>query len=162
MIVSCCISRTYSVSPEQVLKTKFGSGKMTLFSGFGGPRMRQAGCQLDHELTNLAVMGFSRVLPHLGQFYRLIQDAADTFRRSPPDAVVLVDYPGFNWWIARKARQAGIPVFYYLPPQLWAWASWRIARIRKKCRSRVVCFAIRKAMVRPTGCSCRVCRASVF
>ena len=44
---------------------------------------------------------------------------------------MLVDFPGFNWWIARKAKAAGIPVFYYLPPQLWAWAPWRVQRMRK-------------------------------
>src|SRR5690606_5128276 len=48
-----------------------------------------------------------------------------------PDAVVLIDFPGFNWWIARKAKAAGIPVLYYLPPQLWAWGPWRIRKVRK-------------------------------
>jgi lipid-A-disaccharide synthase len=52
-------------------------------------------------------------------------------REERPDAVVLVDFPGFNWWIARKAKRQGIRVFYYLPPQLWAWAPWRIKRVRK-------------------------------
>ena len=100
-------------------------------SGFGGTSMQQAGCQLLYPLTDLAVMGFLRVLPLLWQFYRLVRQAEQYFADSPPDAVVLVDFPGFNWWIARKAKAAGIPVFYYLPPQLWAWAPWRIRRMRK-------------------------------
>ena len=45
--------------------------------------------------------------------------------------MVLVDFPGFNWWIARAAKTRGIPVFYYLPPQLWGWAGWRVKRVRK-------------------------------
>ena len=104
-------------------------------TGFGGPKMRplieDSGGQLVHPLTELAVMGFTRVVPMLGQFYRLVQQAEAIFREDPPDAVVLVDFPGFNWWIARKAHAAGIPVFYYMPPQLWAWAPWRIAKIRR-------------------------------
>ncbi|HID21588.1 MAG TPA: lipid-A-disaccharide synthase [Planctomycetaceae bacterium] len=99
--------------------------------GFGGPLMAQAGCDLLYRLTDLAVMGFARVIPMLGKFLRLVKVAERSFREAPPDAVVLVDFPGFNWWIARKAHGAGIPVFYYLPPQLWAWAPWRIKRVRR-------------------------------
>jgi lipid-A-disaccharide synthase len=99
--------------------------------GYGGPKMVQAGCALDFELTDLAVVGIFRVLPLLWSFYRLVKRAERLFREARPDAVVLVDFPGFNWWIARKAKAAGIPVFYYLPPQLWGWAPWRVKRMRK-------------------------------
>ena len=99
--------------------------------GFGGPSMRDAGCDLQFELTDLAVMGFLRVVPLLAKFRRLVKQAEAHFDANPPDAVVLVDFPGFNWWIARAAKTRGIPVYYYLPPQLWAWAPWRIKRVRK-------------------------------
>ncbi|MFM7056162.1 MAG: lipid-A-disaccharide synthase [Planctomycetota bacterium] len=101
------------------------------FEGFGGPEMRQAGCRLLFELTELAVMGFLRVLPLIRRFYNLVADAERHFDSQPPDAVVLIDFPGFNWWIARAARRRGIPVFYYLPPQLWGWAPWRIRKVRR-------------------------------
>ena len=101
------------------------------FCGYGGPLMERAGCQLHFQLTLLAVMGFVRVVPLLWKFFKLVRDAKRCFRESPPDAVVLVDFPGFNWWIARKAKAAGIPVFYYLPPQLWAWCAYRVKRMRK-------------------------------
>ena len=65
------------------------------------------------------------------KFYKLVKEAEVYFRKHKPDVVVLVDFPGFNWWIARKAKAAGIPVIYYMPPQLWAWAPWRIHRVRK-------------------------------
>jgi lipid-A-disaccharide synthase len=100
-------------------------------SGYGGPLMEEAGCDLHYSLTNLAVMGIWAVIPLLMQFRRLVLQAGRYFEEHHPDAVVLVDFPGFNWWIARKAKAAGIPVFYYMPPQLWAWAGWRIRRIRK-------------------------------
>ncbi|MEX0704945.1 MAG: lipid-A-disaccharide synthase [Planctomycetales bacterium] len=101
------------------------------FSGYGGPLMERAGCRLDFPLTDLAVMGIWRVVPLLWKFLALVRRAGRSFRESPPDAVVLVDFPGFNWWIARKAKAAGIPVFYYMPPQLWAWASWRVNKVRR-------------------------------
>jgi lipid-A-disaccharide synthase len=100
------------------------------FRGFGGPRMRDAGCSLDFELTNLAVVGFAEVLPKLREFFRVADIASDVFERDRPDAVVLVDFPGFNWHIAKRAKKFGIPVFYYLPPQLWAWGSWRLRKMR--------------------------------
>ena len=101
------------------------------FRGFGGVRMQDAGCQLDYELTNLAVVGFAAVLPKLREFLRVANQASDIFAKHRPDAVVLVDFPGFNWHIAERAKQHQIPVIYYLPPQLWAWGSWRIGKMRR-------------------------------
>lgn len=108
------------------------------FAGFGGPAMSENGCRLLYPLTNLAVMGVFQVLPLLFQFIRLVRQARQYFRDERPDLVVLVDFPGFNWWIARAARKEGIPVAYYLPPQLWAWAGWRIRRVRRYV-DRVLC-----------------------
>jgi lipid-A-disaccharide synthase len=99
--------------------------------GYGGPAMRAAGCRIDFELTDLAVMGILKVLPLIQKFRGLARQAAEIFEQERPDAVVLVDFPGFNWWIARAAKKAGIPVFYYCPPQLWAWAGWRIHKVRR-------------------------------
>ncbi|MCH2200946.1 MAG: lipid-A-disaccharide synthase [Fuerstiella sp.] len=99
--------------------------------GFGGPEMQKQGCHLLHEMTGNAVMGFLRVIPLLAHFRRLVKRAETYLQDNRPDAVVLVDFPGFNWWIARTAHQLDIPVYYYLPPQLWAWAPWRIRRVRK-------------------------------
>lgn len=100
-------------------------------SGFGGPMMERTGCQILFPLTTMAVMGIFQVIPLIFKFYGLVKQAEEYFKRNKPDLVVLVDFPGFNWWIAWKAKRAGIPVYYYLPPQLWAWASWRIKRVRR-------------------------------
>jgi lipid-A-disaccharide synthase len=99
--------------------------------GYGGPRMADAGCQLHEDLTRLAVMWFLRVLLNLHHFVGLLRNANRYFREAQPDAVVLIDYPGFNWWIARAAKKNGIPVFYYGVPQLWAWAGWRIKKMKR-------------------------------
>ena len=99
--------------------------------GFGGENMEAAGCRILFPLTTMAVMGVLQVLPLLRKFWGLGQQAKQFLREQRPDAVVLVDFPGFNWWIAYYAKQAGIPVYYYLPPQLWAWGSWRVRRMHK-------------------------------
>ncbi|WP_237227471.1 lipid-A-disaccharide synthase [Rubinisphaera sp. JC750] len=99
--------------------------------GYGGEDMEAAGCELHFPLTTMAVMGITQVLPLLGKFWGLGQRAKRYFREHRPDAVVLVDFPGFNWWIAYYAKQQGIPVYYYMPPQLWAWGSWRVWRVKK-------------------------------
>jgi lipid-A-disaccharide synthase len=101
------------------------------FVGYGGPRMAKAGCVLHEDLTKLAVMWLLRALMNLHKFWGLCSRADRYFRHHPPDAVVLIDYPGFNWWIARRAKAHGIPVFYYGVPQLWAWAGWRVTKMRR-------------------------------
>ncbi len=100
-------------------------------TGLGGPKMREAGCRLHYQLTDLAIVGLFRVLPALGTFYRVFQLAKAALKSERPDVVVLVDFPGFNWHIAAAAKTLGIPVVYYLPPQLWAWAPWRIQKVRR-------------------------------
>jgi lipid-A-disaccharide synthase len=99
--------------------------------GFGGPKMQDAGCEIKFDLTTMAVMFIAEVIKNIRLFFRLIGEADEYFANNKVDAVVLIDYPGFNWWIARKAKKHGIPVFYYGVPQMWAWASWRIRKIQK-------------------------------
>jgi lipid-A-disaccharide synthase len=99
--------------------------------GFGGERMAAAGCRLLYPLCRLAVMWFARVLANAPTFLELLSRADRFFRHQRPDAVVLIDYPGFNWWLARRAHFHGIPVFYFVPPQLWGWAGWRVEKMRR-------------------------------
>jgi lipid-A-disaccharide synthase len=102
------------------------------FMGYGGPKMQAAGCQLHFDLTQLSVMWLGQALANYPKFKRLVNQADEYFRSDDrPDAVVLIDYPGFNWHIARAAKAAGIPVIYYGTPQLWAWAPWRVKKMRR-------------------------------
>jgi lipid-A-disaccharide synthase len=99
--------------------------------GFGGERMDAAGCRLLYPLCRLAVMWFLRVLANVPTFAELLSRADRYFRHQRPDAVVLIDYPGFHWWLARRAHFHGIPVFYFVPPQIWAWAGWRVSKMKR-------------------------------
>jgi lipid-A-disaccharide synthase len=98
--------------------------------GFGGAAMREAGCAVDLDLTEHAVVGILEVLPKLRQFFRFADQAEAIFACGGIDAVVLVDFPGFNWHIAKRAKKYGIPVYYFCPPQLWAWGAWRVKKMK--------------------------------
>ncbi|HEX5270226.1 MAG TPA: lipid-A-disaccharide synthase [Gemmataceae bacterium] len=99
--------------------------------GFGGDRMEAAGCRLLYPLCRHAITGWARALAEAAAFLRLLRQADAYFRERRPDAVVLIDYPGFHWWLARRAKAHGIPVYYFVPPQLWAWAGWRVKKVRR-------------------------------
>ncbi|MCH7726090.1 MAG: lipid-A-disaccharide synthase [Planctomycetes bacterium] len=99
--------------------------------GYGGPRMAAAGCHIHEDLTKYALMGVVSVLSKIVRFWSLVRRAECFFRLRKVDAVVLIDYPGFNWWVARRAKRHNIPVFYYGTPQMWAWAPWRVKKTRR-------------------------------
>jgi lipid-A-disaccharide synthase len=121
--------------------------------GYGGPKMAAVGCRLHADLTLLAVMWFARVLANIHVFLGLLSRADRYFRHHRPDAVVLIDYPGFNWWIARRAKVHGIPVFYYTPPQIWAWGSWRAKKMRKFVDHVLCSLPFEEAWFRERGCN---------
>jgi len=121
--------------------------------GYGGPKMAEAGCQLHADLTALAVMWFARALLNLHKFWDLLRRADRFFRQHRPDAVVLIDYPGFNWWIARRAKAHGIPVFYYTPPQIWSWASWRVKKMRRLVDHVLCSLPFEEEWFRQRGCN---------
>jgi lipid-A-disaccharide synthase len=99
--------------------------------GLGGPCLEAAGCRLVADLTRLAVMWFLRVILSIHRFVDLARRAERSFLDERPDVCVLVDFPGFHWWLAWRAKRHGIPVVFYCPPQIWAWASWRAAKMRR-------------------------------
>ncbi len=121
--------------------------------GYGGPQMAAAGCHLHADLTALAVMWFARVLCNLHKFWDLVGRADRYFRHHRPDAVVLIDYPGFNWWIARRAMVHGIPVFYFMPPQIWAWAQWRVEKMRRLADHVLCSLPFEASWLRAHGCN---------
>ncbi len=99
--------------------------------GFGGPRLQNAGVRLLYPLVELAVMWFGRAMLNLHKFLNLASRADRLFHHDRPDAVVLIDYPGFHFWLAWRARVRKIPVIWFVPPQLWAWAGWRVKKVKR-------------------------------
>ncbi|MCS7272042.1 MAG: lipid-A-disaccharide synthetase, partial [Gemmataceae bacterium] len=102
-----------------------------IVEGFGGPQMARAGVQLHYPLTDLAVMGVRRVIRHLPKFLHLLDAAEQHWRRHRPDALVVIDYPGFHFQLVRRARLRGIPTYWFVPPQLWAWQQGRVRKVRR-------------------------------
>ena len=108
------------------------------FVGFGGPQMQSLGMRPLRDLTKFAVMMFWQVFLKIPTFYRFYREANRYLANNQVDAVVLIDFPGFNWWIAKAAKRHGIPVYYYGVPQMWAWAPWRIHKLKKRV-DHVIC-----------------------
>ncbi|MDR3109845.1 MAG: hypothetical protein LBU65_09190 [Planctomycetaceae bacterium] len=99
--------------------------------GFGGECMQNAGCTLLSDMTKHSIMWFAQAVSHYLKYRKLLARAEAFFTANQVDAVVLVDYPGFNWHVAAAARKHNIPVFYFMPPQIWAWAQWRVKKMKR-------------------------------
>lgn len=98
------------------------------FEGFGGELLSGAGCKVHEDLVSVASMGFGFVT-HLWQYLRVIRTFDRLLCESRPACVVLVDSPGLNFALARLAKWRRVPVVYYICPQIWAWAPWRLAKV---------------------------------
>ncbi|MGL4555781.1 MAG: lipid-A-disaccharide synthase [Gemmataceae bacterium] len=121
------------------------------FTGLGGPRMQDAGCEIVYPLTDLAVVGLFPVLASLHKFHHALGLARAAFKRDRPDALVMIDFPGFHWWLAGCARKHGIPVSYFVPPQIWSWATWRAAKMRRLCDQVLATLPFEDAWFRERG-----------
>jgi lipid-A-disaccharide synthase len=99
--------------------------------GLGGDRLAAAGAELLHPLADTPIMGFVGAARAVPRMLRLLGRVEESWRRERPDAVVLIDYPGFHWHVAKAARKQGLPVVSFVPPQVWAWATWRVAWLRR-------------------------------
>jgi lipid-A-disaccharide synthase len=97
--------------------------------GMGGRLLRDAGCRLEVDSTNLDVMGFADVLRRLSEFKEIMRRMVTAAEREKPDAALLCDYPGFNLRLAARLKERGLRVIYYVSPQVWAWAPGRARRI---------------------------------
>ena len=123
--------------------------------GFGGDRMAAAGCRIVYPLCDLALIGIVPVLASLPTFARIIGLARESFRQHRPDALVMIDYPGFHWWLAGCARKQHIPVSYFVPPQLWAWAGWRARKMRRLTDQVLCSLPFEEAWFRQRGVAAR-------
>lgn len=101
------------------------------FRFWGGDRMNKVHDGLVKHIRDLAFMGFLEVIMNLRTILGNISFCKDDILKYKPDALILVDYPGFNLRIAEWAKEQGIPVFYYISPQVWAWKQKRVHKIKK-------------------------------
>jgi lipid-A-disaccharide synthase len=120
-------------------------------AGLGGEKMRQAGCELHADLVSVAVMGFVQVLANIQFFRRQMRETVDYIEKNRPDAVVLVDYPGFNMRLASRVKKFGIPVIYYISPQIWAWRSGRIKQIAELVDKMMVILPFEEEIYQSAG-----------
>lgn len=119
--------------------------------GLGGPAMAASGFQAMGDIRETAVIGFTEVVRRLPALRRLYRRLATALTDERPDALVLVDYPGFNLRLAAAARSAGVPVVYFVPPQVWAWGAGRLRTIRERVTLVLAVFAFEAAMYRAAG-----------
>lgn len=89
--------------------------------GMGGEQMRKAGVHIVYDIKNLGVIGIGEIIKKIPFFYKLRTFLVNTMKEEKPDALVCIDYPGFNMKLIEKAKEAGIPVIYYILPTIWAW-----------------------------------------
>ena len=116
--------------------------------GIGGPRMKAKGVDVRCDLTGLAVTGFTEVLRHLKDFRSAFNLARGLIDSEKPDAIVLIDYPGFNLNLARTIHSKKIPLIYYISPQVWAWGENRIEKIKSWVDEMVVIFKFEEELYR--------------
>lgn len=110
------------------------------FFGMGGPRLQAAGVDLLFDLEHMSLMGITEVISSLGRVWQTLKVLGEALTREKPAALVLIDYPDFNLRLAKVAHQTGVPVFYYICPQIWAWRTGRIRQMEQWVDRRVVVF----------------------
>jgi lipid-A-disaccharide synthase len=118
---------------------------------WGGDLMEKAGAQVVKHYRELAFMGFVEVVKNLPTILRNFRSAKADILAFSPHCLILVDYPGFNLRMATWAKQQGIPVYYYISPQLWAWHSSRVKIIRDCVRRMFVIFPFEQDFYRKHG-----------
>jgi lipid-A-disaccharide synthase len=118
------------------------------FFGMGGEKMRAAGCELLVHANEVAVVGLVEVVRHLPDIRRRFKHLVAEAARRKPDAAILIDFPDFNLRLARELHRLGIPVFYFVSPQIWAWRTGRVQQIKKYVRKMIVIFPFEQEFYR--------------
>jgi lipid-A-disaccharide synthase len=110
------------------------------FEGIGGPEMLAAGCRSLFPMERLSVLGLTEILGRYFELRGIRQQLIRHFRNDPPDVFIGVDSPGFNLGLEEKLRKSGIPSVHYVSPQIWAWRTWRVHKIRRAVDRILVLF----------------------
>jgi lipid-A-disaccharide synthase len=121
------------------------------FFGVGGGSMRDAGLEALSRSEDISVVGLVEVIKHLGVIRRALRGVTESIRTRRPDLVLLIDFPDFNFRVARAARKAGVPVLYYISPQVWAWRRGRIKTLSRLVDKMIVIFPFEVDIYRQAG-----------
>jgi lipid-A-disaccharide synthase len=119
--------------------------------GIGGGNMRAAGMEILVDIAELSFMGIVEVVRNIGSVMRVSRAMNALLRDRRPEVVVLIDYPGFNLRFARRAKAAGVPVLYYISPQVWAWNKGRVRRMKGVVDAMKVVFPFEVDVYRSEG-----------
>lgn len=123
----------------------------TEFFGVGGAQLRAGGCETVVDARDVCVVGLVEVLSHLPKIYREFHRLLSETDRRRPDAAILIDFPDFNFRLARQLHARGIPVYYYISPQLWAWRAGRVKLVERYVRKMLVIFPFEEQFYRERG-----------
>ncbi len=121
------------------------------FVGIGGPKMEEAGLELLFPSSDLAVVGVVEVIGHIRPILKAFGRTTAWLRKERPDLLILIDYPEFNLQVAGRAKKLGIPIFYYISPQVWAWRQGRVKKLRRLVDRMAVILPFEKAFFRSRG-----------
>ncbi len=119
--------------------------------GVGGDRMRAAGMELNYHSNDFAVVGLVEVIRHIPKLKHAMSGLLEAVSRRQTRLAVLVDYPGFNLVLARRLRAAGVKVFYYISPQVWAWDERRVRKISERTDAIAVILPFEKEFYAARG-----------
>jgi len=119
--------------------------------GVGGDRMRGAGVEILHHADEFAVTGLVEVVAHIPRLRNVMRGLVDEARDRDARLAILVDYPGFNLLLARRLKAVGIPVFYYISPQVWAWGERRVRAIARDVDRMAVILPFEERFYRERG-----------
>ena len=119
--------------------------------GVGGEAMRRAGCDTVVDARQLSVVGITEILPKVPKIYGLFRQLVSAAERRRPEAAVVIDSPAFNFRVARAMHARGIPVIYYVCPQLWAWREGRVRFLRQWVKKALVIFPFEEQWYRERG-----------
>ncbi len=123
----------------------------TVLRGMGGHAMAAAGVEILADSTELGIIGFVEVIRHLPVLLRTFRGLIRLAEAERPDAVVLIDYPGFNLRFAKKLHGLGIPAIYYVSPQIWAWKKGRLPKMSVWLRKVLCIFPFEPAVYAGSG-----------
>ncbi len=119
--------------------------------GIGGDMMKAAGMNIIYHINRMAFLGFAEVVKHLPFIRKVQKDLIKVVTEKKISSVVLIDYPGFNLSIAKKFKKLGIKIIYFISPQIWAWGSGRIKKIKKLVNKMLVVFPFEEEMYKQAG-----------